>query len=151
MRKFCEMSAVFCIGAGGYTLVEILWRGYTHWTMALTGGVCFLCIYLTELYFTCAPMWKKCLVGSLAITQAELIVGFFVNILLAWNVWDYSDQAIHLFGQICPLYSALWFLLCIPCLYLCRLIRRLAERYILSRSADAAPCSASSAAARADG
>ena len=55
-------------------------------------------------------------------------MGFFVNILLAWNVWDYSDQAIHLFGQICPLYSALWFLLCIPCLYLCRAIRRLAEQ-----------------------
>ena len=151
MRKFCEMLAVFGIGAGGYTMVELLWRGYSHWTMALTGGVCFLCIYLTELCFAHVSMWKKCLVGSLVITQMELTVGFFVNILLMWDVWDYSDQPVHLFGQICPLYSALWFLLCIPCLYLCRLIRRLAERYILSRSADAAPSPASSAAARADG
>ena len=30
------------------------------------------------------------------------------------NVWDYSDRKFNLMGQICPLYSALWFLLCIP-------------------------------------
>ena len=129
MRKFSEMLTVFFIGAVGYTAVELLWRGYSHWTMALTGGMCFLCIYLTELHFTGEPLWKKCLVGSLVITEAELMVGFVVNILLAWNVWDYSDRPIHLFGQICPLYSVLWFLLCIPCIWLCRLLRHFAERH----------------------
>lgn len=124
MRRFLELTAVFAIGAGGYTLIEILWRGYSHWTMALTGGLCFLLIYLTNMSFESAPLWKKCLTGSLIITQVELVVGFLVNILLGWNVWDYSDQLFNLYGQVCVLYSVLWFLLCIPGVLFCGWIHR---------------------------
>ncbi len=125
MQKRFEYPAVLFVGAGGYSLIEILWRGYTHWTMALTGGICFLLIYLADGAWHGETMWKRCLVGSLAITLTELWVGFFVNILLGWDVWDYSRLFFNVGGQICLLYSALWFLLCVPLYAFCPVLRRL--------------------------
>ena len=38
------MQYVLIYAAGGllYGLIEILWRGWTHWSMVLCGGLCFL-------------------------------------------------------------------------------------------------------------
>ena len=44
MRKFCQTVDLFAMGGGTYGLIEVLWRGYTHWSMALLGGVLFLLI-----------------------------------------------------------------------------------------------------------
>ena len=35
---------VLLLGAAGYPLAELCWRGRTHWSMALLGGLC-LCGY----------------------------------------------------------------------------------------------------------
>lgn len=127
MKKVIERTTVFLIGAAGYSFIEICWRGFTHWTMTLTGGLCFLLIYLTDESYEGEPLLKKCLVGSLIITFFELFVGTIVNIVLKWNVWDYSSLRFNLWGQICPLYFVLWYLLCMPTLWLCRQLRRLFE------------------------
>lgn len=37
--------AIFTIGGLSYALIEILWRGYTHWTMIITGGICFVVLF----------------------------------------------------------------------------------------------------------
>ena len=37
-----HMMAVFVMGGLGYGAIEILWRGATHWSMLLTGGICLL-------------------------------------------------------------------------------------------------------------
>ena len=125
MRKITEYGAVFGIGAAGYGVVEILWRGYTHWTMVLTGGICLSCIYFSERCHCSAPIWKRCLVGSLVISLSEILVGFVVNMVLGWGVWDYSSLPMNLFGQICALYSTLWFLLCLPVTQLCAWLRKI--------------------------
>lgn len=125
MKKAVEYTAVYGVGAVGYTLIEILWRGYSHWTMALTGGACLMLVYLLEERYSGEAMWKRCLAGSLIITTAELVVGFVVNILLGWGVWDYSNQTLNVCGQICALYFILWFLLCIPGVKLCAGLRRI--------------------------
>ncbi len=125
MRKGFEYGVVFVIGAMGYALVELLWRGRTHWTMMLTGGTCLSFIYLTERRYGDAPRWKRCLVGAQVITLFELAVGFLVNVLLGWAVWDYSRLPLNLFGQICPRYCALWFLLCLPVTGLCTWLERI--------------------------
>ena len=119
MRKTLEYGMVFTVGAVGYALIEILWRGRTHWTMVLTGGACLALIYNTEKCYREAPRWKRCIVGAEVITLFELLVGFLANILLGLAVWDYSNQPLNLFGQICPLYCLLWFLLCIPVTRFC--------------------------------
>lgn len=87
--------------------------------MTLTGGACLALVYKTEARYRDTPRWKRCIVGSEIITLFELAVGFLVNILLGWAVWDYSSQPLNLFGQICPLYCFLWFLLCVPVTRFC--------------------------------
>ncbi len=125
MKRGYEYGIVYLTGAAGYTLVELAWRGYSHWTMTLTGGACLSLIYLIESKYGDSPLWKRCTAGSLVITLSELMVGFTVNILLEWQVWDYSKLWFNLFGQICLLYSVLWFLLCIPVTKLCSLLKRI--------------------------
>ena len=38
-----ERASLFLLGGGAYAALELAWRGTTHWTMFLTGGVC-LCL-----------------------------------------------------------------------------------------------------------
>lgn len=106
------MKKVFCIGALGYGLIEILWRGRTHWSMLLTGGAC-LCgmvkICQKRLRESIGRLSLRC--ASL-ITAMEFAVGMLVN--RRKNVWDYSERPGNIAGQICPLYSFLWFLLSLP-------------------------------------
>ena len=42
MKRWKKDLLLFPIGSAGYGLVETLWRGHTHWTMLVAGGVCFL-------------------------------------------------------------------------------------------------------------
>lgn len=116
MKTFRNYGFIYALGSVGYGLVEILWRGYTHWTMALTGGTCFVLLYRTNIRMAGKKLWQKCLAGSSLITVTEFIVGCVVNLKLKWNVWDYSNLPFNVKGQICLLYSVLWFFLCIPVL-----------------------------------
>ncbi|MDE6092948.1 MAG: putative ABC transporter permease [Ruminococcus sp.] len=106
-----------------YSLVEIVNRGYTHWTMSLTGGIILTILYSLNSRRT-MTLIKSCFAGSIIITAIEFAVGVFDNIIMHWNVWDYSDMPFNLLGQICLLFSCYWFLLCIPAYYLCRLMRK---------------------------
>ncbi|MBQ8826829.1 MAG: hypothetical protein IJ007_07035 [Oscillospiraceae bacterium] len=92
--------------------------------MTVTGGVCLAVLYR---HFEANPMESmltKCFFGMAVITAAEFAAGCIVNLMLGWNVWDYSSQPFNLFGQVCPLFSGLWFLLTVPAVYLCRLFMR---------------------------
>lgn len=110
--------ALFFIGGCGYCLLEIFWRGYTHWSMFVLGGFCFslLCFVFNRL--SICPLLLKAIIGGGIITVAEFITGLVVNIALKWNVWDYSASPFNLCGQICLPYSFLWVLLCIPIAFL---------------------------------
>lgn len=116
-----EFAFIFLFGAIGYGSLEVLWRGHTHWTMLLLGGVCLYLIYLisTRLH---DRLWKKLLMCALVVTTLEFAVGCIVNLRLGWEVWDYSTMPFNLLGQICPAFSIMWLLLSIPCVYLCRLL-----------------------------
>ncbi|MCX7715638.1 MAG: putative ABC transporter permease [Clostridia bacterium] len=114
---------IFCIGAAGYSLMEIVWRGFTHWSMALTGGICFLVLYHLYGVFSHLAMWKKCFIGSAVITAIEFAAGCIVNLYLHWDVWDYSEYPFDLYGQICLFYSVLWFFLSALIVFLADYIR----------------------------
>ena len=122
--KASDLLFIFPIGAAGYSLLEVLWRGYTHWTMSLTGGLCFCLIYLISCGLHKGSVPLKCIYGACAVTCVEFIVGCVVNLLFHMNVWDYSSLPLHLFGQICLPYSILWLLLCLPLYFLCRALAR---------------------------
>ena len=107
-----EFCAVLALGGGAYAAVELIWRGRTHWTMVLTGGVCFAFLYLIAQ--SGLPLPVQYAWGALVITALEFLVGAAVNVALGWAVWDYSREPMNLYGQICVRYTALWFLLSVP-------------------------------------
>ena len=128
LRRLRDYSAVWLVGSAGYSLLEILWRGFTHWTMAVTGGLCFFLLYRLNLRRPREGVLRKCLRGTFAVTAVEFLVGCVVNRLLKWQVWDYSGRFGNLLVQVCPLYTGLWFLLCIPVYGLAGLVRKLLAR-----------------------
>lgn len=119
MKTIGRQVGLFAVGGVGYGLIEILWRGFTHWSMAVTGGLCFSLLYRMCGRMRACCRWKKCLAGSALITGVEFLVGCFVNLRMHWNVWDYSKMPANLLGQICLPFTALWFLLCAPVTALC--------------------------------
>ncbi len=124
-----EALLVFLVGASGYGAIEILWRGYTHWTMLIAGGVCLLLLYKIFLYLKGSTLITKCLLGGLIITTIELIAGAVVNLELGMNVWDYSKMPFNLYGQVCLLYSIFWVLLCLPVALLCKRLKSFIDKY----------------------
>ena len=102
---------LWMIGGLIYTLLEIVTRGRSHWTMLIVGGLCF---YLIGLINEVIPwemaFWKQCIIGSFVVTGIEFVSGCIVNLWLGWNVWDYSHLPLNLLGQICLPFSLLWVL-----------------------------------------
>ena len=106
--KFRRILRLFLIGAVGYTLIEILWRGHTHWTMSITGGVCFVLIYTIWRRLFAAPWYRVCLCCAAAVTGVEFVVGCIVNLLLGWNVWsDLPAVQYSLVLSLCAFAAAL--------------------------------------------
>ena len=104
--------AVFLLGAGAYGTMEVLFRGYTHWTMLITGGACVLTMYYMQDWILYLPVVLGALEGALVKTFYEFFVGVLVNLKLGWQVWDYSALPGNILGQICPAFTAIWFCVC---------------------------------------
>ncbi len=128
--RTAKLGIPFLIGFFLYAMIEITARGYTHWTMALTGGFVLTMLYLL---FTGAPerlpLPVQYLLGAVIITSAELLVGMLVNVRMGWDVWDYSDLPLNFRGQISLLYSTFWFFLCIPARMICMKLEHFLSRW----------------------
>lgn len=118
-----EMLWVFGFGALIYSLIEVLYRGYTHWTMTLAGGIAFTLIYLLNISVKTDSLIIRCLAGAAIITAIEFSAGCVVNLGLNMHIWDYSHQRYNILGQICPLFSFAWFLICIPATFISAVFR----------------------------
>ena len=123
-RNAAEYSSVFAFGGFCYGLCEILWRGHTHPTMFVLGGICFLGLYAGQKRYSSLPLYARCICGGIFITSFELVFGCVLNVALGMNVWDYSEMPLNLYGQICPYFFFAWVLLCAPELFLCKVLAR---------------------------
>jgi len=97
---------LFYTGGATYLSLELLYRGRSHGSMFLAGGVCFLLIGHLNRVDPRLPLPLRALVGALIVTMVELGTGMAVN--RSYQVWDYRDQPGNFMGQICPVFSALW-------------------------------------------
>jgi uncharacterized membrane protein len=97
------------IGGGVYCLIEMAFRGYTHWTMFILGGACFFLIGGVNEYlpWELGLVWQS-LIGAAAVTVAEYVVGVVVNVWLGLGVWDYSGLWGNIHGQVCPQFAVAW-------------------------------------------
>ena len=126
--EFIEYFTICLTGALSYGLIEIAWRGFTHWSMLLAGGLCFCLIYLTDICLS-GSLLKKSLFCAAGITLIEFCFGLLFNIILHQNVWDYSGVPGNIMGQICLLFTVIWMVLSLPALLLGRLFRRFVFRH----------------------
>lgn len=118
---------LFLVGGLVYYLIEVAWRGYSHWTMYVLGGLCFVLIGLVNEVFPWEmPLWKQGVVAALIITDLEFVTGCIVNLELGWHVWDYSDMPLNVHGQVCLPFMLLWFVVGIMAVILDDYIRYLA-------------------------
>ena len=113
---------VFVLGGTAYAMMEILFRGHTHWSMALTGGACVVTLYILLDWLNGQPLVMAALAGAVIVTVYEFAVGCIVNLRFGWAVWDYSGMEGNLLGQICPVFTAAWFALCFLFLGVVRLL-----------------------------
>lgn len=114
MRKFLGFTGMFALGGLGYGLIEILWRGRTHWSMITAGGLCFILLGKVSNILSHSRRLIKCIAGSAVITSIEFVFGIVFNKLMNLAVWDYSKRPFNILGQVCLLYSVLWGFLCVP-------------------------------------
>ena len=112
MKTYDKYIAIFLLGGFGYSLIEILWRGYTHISMALAGGICTVVLWYLNNKLRCG-IFLKSFTGTLFITLTELVFGIIFNVILKMNVWDYSHLPFNFMGQICITYCFYWFLICL--------------------------------------
>lgn len=110
MTKIKKWGILALIGGVIYGALELAFRGYTHWSMVILGGICFVAVgMLNEVIPWEMPLVVQMLCGSLIITALEFACGCVVNIWLGWDVWDYSAEWGNLLGQICPKFSVIWY------------------------------------------
>lgn len=105
MKMKLQTPAVFALGAAGYAALELLWRGRTHWTMALTGGAVLVGLRRLRRRVHGESPLSRCLCGAACITAAEYVVGCTVNRHFRLRVWDYSHEFERMQRQICPKYA----------------------------------------------
>lgn len=112
--RWVKALALMGIGGAIYAVIELIWRGHTHWTMALLGGLLFVLIGAINEYIPwCIPLWRQGVIGALIVTWAELVAGLVLNVWLRLGIWDYSNLPGNFMGQICPQFTAAWALLSI--------------------------------------
>lgn len=112
LSRFLRIADLWLIGGAIYYFIEIIWRGYSHWTMFLLGGICFIIMGLINRFFKWeTPLWFQCLISTGILLSLEFLTGCIVNLVLGWNVWSYSDKHLNLLGQICLEMIPLWYIL----------------------------------------
>ena len=108
MQGLKRYSVFFLVGGIGYSVIEILWRGYTHPTMFFAGGISFALFSLISSRFGYLPILFKAIIAACAVTAVELAFGIVFNLLLGMSVWDYSREPLNFLGQICLRFSVFW-------------------------------------------
>ena len=69
-----ERMMLFLLGGGGYLGIELAWRGTSHWTMFLAGGLC-LCM-LQALAVRPVSLPLAAVAGAAAVSGLEVCIGW---------------------------------------------------------------------------
>ena len=119
-----KYALCFALGGIGYAAIEVIWRGYTHWSMMIAGGVCFIIFSVVEERLRERSLLLKAVLCALGVTMVEFVFGVIFNLILGMAVWDYSHIPFNILGQVCPVFSLLWVGIAIAFLPLANAINR---------------------------
>lgn len=98
------MRGAFLTGALGYPALELLWRGRTHWSMAVAGGASMALI--RQIGKLPLSRTRRALLCGAGITAVEYAAGRLWN--RDFRVWDYRRTPLNVQGQICLPYTLVW-------------------------------------------
>ena len=109
------LSKYICLGMIGgilYYIIELMFRGFSYPSSFIMGSIAFIfCGLINEILEWATPLLLQGMIGCIGITIIEFITGCIVNLWLGLDQWDYSSLPFNLFGQICLLFSIIWYLL----------------------------------------
>ena len=123
MKKFIGKLGLFLSCGFIYCMIEILFRGWSHWSMfVLTGFLGVFCVDSINnvLSFDCDYI-VQILISTILCTIGEGISGIILNVWLQLNVWDYSKMAFgtFFFGQCNVLFCFAWMLIISIIIFYC--------------------------------
>lgn len=112
MRR-APLIALFMLMGLSYYLIEIVWRGYSHYSMFFLGGVVGILVGMLNEYSLSwnTPIELQIIYGLLVVLPAEFITGVLLHFILQVSppVWDYSELPLNVLGQVslcfAPLFS----------------------------------------------
>lgn len=110
---------MYYIGFVTYIAIEVIYRGHSHWSMGIVGGLSF--ILIGALNSKCSynfDLLLQMLLSTAIITALELISGLVLNRWLGLNIWDYSSLKYNFLGQISLHFSLIWFPLSMAAIFL---------------------------------
>lgn len=122
--RFWKFMILFYFGGLCYLVLEFLWRGYSHWSMFLLGGSCFVTVGHLVKARPRLPLALRGLLAAVVITALELGCGILLN--QSYLIWDYRHLPLNYHGQICLYFSLLW----IPVSFAAMGLFRRADRFI---------------------
>ncbi|WP_343344713.1 putative ABC transporter permease [Terrisporobacter petrolearius] len=124
LNTILKYLTLFLIGGITYYFIEIVYRGYSHYSMIIVGGLCFILIgSINEFSNKEIPLLLQMLISVLIVNIVELISGIIINRILLLNVWDYSQLKYNFLGQISLNSSIAWFFLSLFAIYMDDLLR----------------------------
>lgn len=123
-QRWTENLFLLLCGGVLYYGAEVAFRGWSHWSMAVCGGLALLFLYRFNERWPRLSLPLRAFIGALAVTALEFCAGCVFNLWLGMKIWDYSNLPLQLLGQICLPFSVIWFAACFPVCGFCRLLRR---------------------------
>ena len=115
------LSVLLCTwGATVYFFLEVGYKTLTSHSERISWTMLALAILLCIPVERCGaelpwgvPLWLQALACAGLVTAVEFVAGLVLNVWLGLGVWDYSHLPLHLMGQICPQFTAIWWGLCL--------------------------------------
>jgi hypothetical protein len=104
--KIWKSTLMMYLGGMTYAGLELLWRGRTHSSMFMLGGLCFVLIGKMGRVRPVLPIPVRTLAAAGLVTALELGCGLIVN--REYAVWDYRNLPLNYHGQICLPFTLLW-------------------------------------------
>lgn len=131
MRRLSNLAlhGLFGLIAGGiYLLIELAWRGRTHWTMLPLAAAIFICAGALDEVERPPSIWQQVILGTTIATSLEFVAGLILNVWLGLGIWDYSNLPGNVLGQICPQFTLAWAVLVLISIRIENFMHRIADR-----------------------
>ena len=115
LSRLLQVAFIFALSGTIYVCMEMLFRGYSHWSMWVLAGICGVIIALVNngiFLSSKTPFELQVAFCSACCVAGEYIAGLIVN--QDFQVWDYREM-IGTFagGQLNVFFIMAWIIICI--------------------------------------